>query len=121
MIRKIYSVLALAALACGISAAADIDGKWSGQMEGKKGEFTQTLSLKANGTQLTGALVRHHNNIAITEGTIHGNDVSFKVVRENNGKTVTQQYKGTLSGGELKLNVSHGKGAAKDVVFKRAK
>jgi hypothetical protein len=122
LIRQIYSALALATLACGISAAADIDGKWSGQLEGKNGEFTQTLSLKANGTQLTGALVRHKKNIAISDGTISGNSVSFKIVHDNKkGKSVTQQYKGTLSGDQLKLTISHSNGKATDVVYKRAK
>jgi hypothetical protein len=122
MIRQIYSALALATLACGVCAAADIDGKWSGQLEGKSGEFTQTLSLKANGTQLTGALVRHKKNIAISEGTINGNNVSFKIVHENKGgKSVTQQYKGTLAGDQLKLTISHPNGKPRDVVYKRAK
>jgi hypothetical protein len=47
--------------------------------------------------------------VDISDGTIDGNKVSFKVVREFNGNQFTQQYKGTLSdSGDLDLAVSMG-------------
>jgi hypothetical protein len=42
------------------------------------------------------------------------------VIRQANGKTITQQYKGTLAGGQLKLNVTGGRNGSKDIVFKKA-
>lgn len=47
----------------------------------------------------------------ISDGTIDGNNVSFKVIREFNGNQFAQQYKGTLTdAGELDLTVSMGGG-----------
>ncbi len=107
------------ALTCWLASAADIDGKWTAQVEGKKGEVTQTLMLKANGSQLAGSMQGRRGTANISDGTINGSSVSFKVVRNANGKSITQQYKGTLSGGELKLTLTGPRGGTRDVVFKK--
>jgi hypothetical protein len=55
---------------------------------------------------------------------IHGDDVTFKLVREFDGNKFEQNYKGTLSGDELKLTVeaaAGGKGKGpQEMTFKRA-
>src|SRR5450432_1606214 len=82
----------------GAALAADINGKWTAEVEGRNGTVTQTLVLNASGNNL--------------KGSIDGNKVSFKVVREFNGNQFAQQYKGMLSdAGELDLSVSMGGGA----------
>ena len=43
----------------------------------------------------------------------------FSVVREFGQNKVTQEYKGTLSGGELKLTVSGGRGEPREVKYKK--
>jgi hypothetical protein len=97
----------------GAALAADINGKWTAEVQGRNGTITQTLVLNASGNNLTGTLEGARGGAAdISDGTIDGNKVSFKVVREFNGKQFTQQYKGTLSdSGELDLSVSMGGGA----------
>ena len=69
--------------------------------------------LNASGSDLTGSFEGGRGGaVDISDGTIDGNKVSFKVVREFNGNQFTQQYKGTLSdSGELNLTVSMGGGA----------
>jgi hypothetical protein len=93
--------------------AADIDGKWTAEVQGRNGTLTQTLILKASGSELTGTLEGGRGGVVdISDGAIDGSKVSFKVVREFNGNQFTQQYKGTLSdAGELDLTVSMGGGA----------
>jgi len=97
----------------GAALAADIDGKWTAQVEGRRGTVTQTVILNASGSALTGSFDGGRGNaVDISDGTIDGNKVSFKVIREFNGNQLTQQYKGTLSdAGELNLTVSMGGGA----------
>jgi hypothetical protein len=121
MKRQIFTFLGLMSLTCWVASAADIDGKWMAQVQGRDGQVTQTLMLKADGNTLTGSLEGGGRGGAatITEGTINGSDVSFKIVREFNGNGITQEYKGTLSGGDLKLTVSGGRGGPRDVVFKK--
>ena len=96
----------------GAALAADLDGKWTAEVEGRNGTVTQTLLLKASGNNLTGSFEGGRGGaVDISDGAIDGNKVSFKVVREFNGYQFTQQYNGTLSDeGELNLTVSMGGG-----------
>ena len=109
--RLILSAVLLSGIS-GAALAADIDGKWTAEVEGRRGTVTQTLVLNASGSNLTGSLEGSRGGaVDISDGKIDGNKVSFKVVREFNGNQFTQQYKGTLSdAGELDLSVSMGGG-----------
>jgi hypothetical protein len=97
----------------GAALAADINGKWTAEVQGRNGTVTQTLVLNASGNNLTGSFEGGRGGaVDISDGTIDGDKVSFKVVREFNGNQFTQQFKGTLSdAGELNLSVSMGGGA----------
>jgi hypothetical protein len=113
-------VIVLAALTLWVSFAADIDGKWTGQVEGRNGPQTQTLMLKADGNALTGSVQGGRGSaVEISNGTIDGNNVSFTVVREFRDNKITQQFKGSVSGGELKLTVSGGRGEPREVTYKK--
>jgi hypothetical protein len=116
-------LVALLALTCLAAWAADVDGKWTAEVQGGQ---TQTLTLKADGMKLTGTMEGGQGGpVEISEGMLHGSDVMFKVVREFNGNKFEQSYKGTLSGDELKLTreaAAGGKGRGpQDLTFKRAK
>jgi hypothetical protein len=88
---------------------------------GRGGTVTQTLMLKATGDKLTGSLEGGRGGpVEISDGTVNGNDVAFKVVREFGGNRFEQNFKGTVAGDELKLTISGGRGS-RDVMFKRAK
>jgi len=131
MFKKLYLITALLAAGSSLALAADIDGKWTAQFQGRGGNTqTQTLTLKASGSTLTGSMEGGRGgSVDISSGVIDGDNVSFKVVREFNGNQFTQQYKGTLSSsGDLTLSVSGGggrrkrggSGGGREVVFKRA-
>lgn len=113
-------MIALAALTLWASFAADIDGKWTAQIEGRRGPRTEILMLKVMDNTLTGTLQGGRGEpVQITNGMIDGNNISFSVVREFRENKVTQDYKGTISGGELKLTVSGGRGGHTDVTYKK--
>jgi len=136
MTKKIILMIALIAVASCVALAGDIDGKWTATMQGRDGDTqTQTLILTASGSSLTGSLEGGRGGaVDISDGTIDGNNVSFKVTRNFNGNQFTQQYKGTLSDtGELTLSVSFGdggrgggggkrggRGGGRQIVFKKA-
>lgn|SRR5579872_946386 len=116
MTRKLILPAVLLLGISGAALAADIasiNGKWTAEVQGRNGTVTQTLVLNASGNSLTGSFQGARGGaVDISDGTIDGNNVSFKVVREFNGNQFTQQYKGTLSdSGELDLTVSRGGGA----------
>jgi hypothetical protein len=112
-------MIAVAALTLWVSFAAEIDGKWTGQVQGRNGPQTQTLMLKADGNTLTGTIEGGRGGpVQITDGKIGGN-VFFKVIREFQDNKITQEYKGAVSGGELKLTVSGGRGGPAEVTYKK--
>jgi hypothetical protein len=120
MKKPILKLLGLLALASGLLSAADIDGRWTAK-GGKNGNVPETLTLKANGNKLTGTLSRPTGTGNIAEGVISGNSVAFKIVRDRGGKQVAFQYKGTVSGADLKLTKTGGRGGTRDVDYKKEK
>jgi hypothetical protein len=130
--KKVITFCALVALTCVLTLAADIDGKWTVQTQGRNGAQTQTLTLKSDGATLTGNLDGGRGGaVDITEGKIDGTNVSFKVTRAGRqGGNQTTTYTGTLSGDDLKLTRSGGgagggrrggRGGPQELAFKRAK
>jgi hypothetical protein len=104
MTKKLLFVVAiLCALTLAIYAA-DVSGKWTWEQQGRNGATTSTLTLKQDGTNLTGSLDGGRGGpIDISDGKVEGNNVMFSVKREFNGNTMTTNYKGTLEGDTLKL------------------
>ncbi len=118
---KKYFVLltALLAFTAMVILAADIDGTWTAETQGKNGPQTQKLVLKANGKVLTGKMEGGRGATDISDGMVDGNNVSFKVVNDFNGKQFTREYKGMLNGKtELKLE-TQGRGGPQEMVFKK--
>ena len=122
-LRKCAVVVAMTVSFGVLSLAADVDGKWIAQVALRGGtSATQTLTLKAAGDTLTGNMQGTVGPpAAISDGTIMGNEVAFKIVRQVNGEKVEQAYKGTLAGDELKLSADNGRGGGRELVFKRTK
>lgn len=86
--------------------AADPTGKWTASMPGRDGNtMTMTFSLKADGEKLTGSLSGMRGDADITDGKVDGNNVSFSVVREFNGNTFKQNYKGIVEGDTIHFTV----------------
>jgi hypothetical protein len=111
MKKYAVALMALLAVTCWVALAADIDGKWTREQPGRGGgePTTQTLTLMAKGSTLTGSLDAGRGGaVDIKDGKIEGSDVSFTIEREFNGNSFTQMYKGTVSGNELKLTVEGG-------------
>lgn len=123
MKNRFLGLLAIFALTSLAAFGADIDGKWTADAGGKGGP--QTLTLKASGMTLTGALEGRRGPSEISEGMVHGSDVTFKIVRDMGDKgKMTQAYQGKLDGDSLNLTVTSDFGGGpqtRDMTFKRAK
>jgi hypothetical protein len=78
---RLVSLFALVVITCLAGLAADIDGTWMSEAQGKSDP--QTLTLKSDGDKLTGSMGGGRGGpVNISEGIVHGNDVIFKIVRE---------------------------------------
>jgi hypothetical protein len=112
-------------LIASFALAADIDGKWIGQIAGMGGgdPMTLTYTFKANGADLTGtSLGPDGKEIPIKNGKINGNNISFQVVIDMGGNEMKFDYKGVLSGDQLKLSFDMGMGGPpQEFTLKKAK
>ncbi len=85
-------------------SAADVSGTWTGQMPTRDGDTRDvTFKLKQDGTALTGTMSAFDNDIAIQEGKVDGDKVSFSVTLEFNGNSFKILFTGTVKGGEMQL------------------
>src|SRR5690554_1369015 len=77
----------------------DPTGVWKWTVEFNGNSFEQTLTLKLEGDQLTGFMLgRNDQEWPISEASFKDGVVSFKVVRERNGRTFTSLYTGQIDG-----------------------
>ncbi len=104
--RRMLCVIAAIGMIAAAAVAADIDGKWQAESPGRDGNtMTTTFMFKADGDKLTGTISGRQGETPISEGKITGDEISFVVVRNMGGEERKIQYKGKLSGDELKITM----------------
>ena len=87
-------------------ASAGASGNWNTALIlGDGNRIEGGLKLKQEGERLSGVAVRNENETAIKDGKVVGDEVSFVVVRERDGRPVTAKYKGKISGDTVKGKV----------------
>ena len=121
---RMISCATLALLAAGAALAADVSGKWTGEMSGPDGGgMSMTFKFKQNGTKLTGTMDGPQGEVEITDGKVEGNKISFTVSFENGDMKVV--HEGTVEGDTIVLNVKMagdpGGGPPGPITLKRAK
>lgn len=111
--KTLTLAIALFCLVAAAATAAQIDGKWVGEIKmqpGKKGggERTATfaLDLKSSGSTLTGSVSadtgRRARPAEIKDGKIDGNAFSFTTVQTSRKGEQKWSWRGTVEGEELK-------------------
>ena len=133
MTKKLLFVLTILLIASFALMAADVSGKWTYEGPGRGGNPGRpvTITLKADGTTLTGTVPAGGRPggdtppppVDITDGKVDGNNISFTVKREFNGNSMVIKYEGVLTGDELKLKITRdgrdGTPMTNEVVAKR--
>jgi hypothetical protein len=103
-ISNYFLLASMTALLAMTASAADVAGKWVGQMPTRNGDTREaTFNLKADGDKLTGTMSGPGGDIEIKDGKVSGNDISFKVPLEFNGNSFVLIFKGTISGDQIKF------------------
>ena len=86
--------------------AAAVSGNWNTALIlGDGNRIEGTLKLKQDDDKLTGASVRNENETQIQDGKIAGDEITFTVIRERDGRKVTAKYKGKITGDTVKGKV----------------
>jgi hypothetical protein len=125
--KHIIKTIGLAAFALafvGTAPAQDsVAGKWQAQFDSQVGTQTYTYTFNVDGTNLTGRAVGIRetgtNDVAITEGTVSTNGISFVEPLKIQDNDIRIEYTGKVSGDELKLHRKVGDFAEYDIVAKR--
>jgi uncharacterized protein YdeI (BOF family) len=114
--KKLSIILGILLMA-GSAFAADIDGKWTGEIVGQNMEIAFTF--KAEGNKLTGTHIVNEQETAIEEGKIEGNNISFTVTL-NMGQEMKIPHKGSIIGDEIKMTYEM-MGQSGEILVKKAK
>lgn len=103
--------------------AAEVAGKWSGDVPGRGGDTTPaTFTFMVDGEKLTGTMKGTQGELPLQDGKVSGNQVSFTTTIDAGGNSIKILYKGTLSGDQLKMTRQRdgGSGQAREFTLKRA-
>ena len=105
--KTIVSAMTLAVLLLAAPAFAhDVDGKWSGTVTTPMGDLPVGFDLKADGTALTGSTTGPDgSSIAIKDGKIDGNTITFMVNVDAGGMPLELAYKGVVSAAEIRFTL----------------
>jgi len=110
MMRKLGLTVLLLALGSVAALAADFNGKWTADVQGRMGTQTITFDFHVDGSTLTGKITTPRGDTDITNGKIDGDTISFDQVMNFNGNSMTMSYKGTADGDNIKFTRTMGGG-----------
>ncbi len=114
---KYFSLIVGLLLLAGFALAADINGKWAGEIVGQ--DMQIAFTFKAEGTTLTGVHIVNGQETPIKDGKIDGDNISFTVTLDLGGETKIP-HKGTISGDQIKMTYEM-MGQPGEILLKRAK
>ena len=83
------------------------DGNWNLVVSTPMGERQATLSVKTEGTTLKGSQAADGNSTEIFDGTVNGNEISWKV-SITDPMPMTLEFTGTVDGDEIAGTVKLG-------------
>jgi hypothetical protein len=120
--KTMMSAVTCLGLFAALALAADISGKWTGDMPGRGGDtMPATFNFKADGDKLTGTMTGPQGDVPLQEGKISGDNVSFSTTLDFGGNSVKIVYKGTVSGDTMKMSREReGSGQPREFTIKRA-
>ncbi len=102
--KRLLTCIALFAFA---AAAADISGNWKATSEGgPAGSMERTFTFKQDGSTLTGETTSSMmGKSAITDGKVEGDNVSFTITVKFQENEMKLNYKGKITGDQIKFTV----------------
>lgn len=110
MMRKLGIAALFLALGSMAALAADFNGKWNAEVQGRNGMQTITFDLHVDGSTVTGKVTTPRGDMDISNGKVDGDNISFDTTANMNGNSFTLNYKGTADGDNIKFTRTFGGG-----------
>ena len=105
MFAALRSVTVLLTLAARLFAA-DLNGKWTGNLKAPNGNLDTALVFKVDGEKLTGTVTNMYGEEQITDGIVKGDEVSFVIIA--GGGQFKLIYKGKVETDQIRFKVTVG-------------
>ncbi len=106
--KRLLALLAVLAMA---AFAADVTGTWKATAQGPNGNMERTFVFKVDGTKLTGETTSSiFGKSTITDGKVDGDNLSFTITVKFQDNEMKLNYKGKVSGNEIKFTVENPSG-----------
>lgn len=127
MLQGVLMSVAMMLAVAAIALAADINGKWKGELDAPDGQkITNTFTFKVDGERVTGSVLssRSGTEAPIEDGTLKGDALAFTVTRNVEGNQIKLRYTGKVKADEIALTVSGDMGGQSfemQIVAKREK
>jgi hypothetical protein len=109
MKKASLALVAIAAILTMAAWAADVSGKWDMSTPGRGGEMmTREISIEQTGNTIKVTMPGRPNQDGtpgepiVGEGTIDGNNIQWKIVRQTPRGEMTMEYVGTVDGATMK-------------------
>jgi hypothetical protein len=113
MTRMIWMALLLAASLF----AADVAGKWSGQMPTRGETANVTFVFTTEGTKASGTMTAPQGEAALQDVKVEGDQISFSMT----GGNARILFKGTVAGDEIRMSRTREGGQTREFTLKRSK
>ena len=105
MLLSLFVMLTLVLVAAP-ARAADVDGKWTGSLDTPMGAVNVNFNFKAEGPALTGTMSGPDGgDIAIKNGKIDGDKISFVVSLDFGGMAFDLNYTGVVAKDSVALKI----------------
>lgn len=115
------NVVVISALMAAPALAADVTGKWTGEMAGPDGPgMSISCEFKQDGNKLTGTVDGPGGAMKIEDGKVEGDKISFSI--DFNGMKIV--HEGKIQNDEIKLTIKMEGGSGDGpgpITLKRAK
>jgi hypothetical protein len=103
-------------------AADGVAGKWKGSIDTQIGVQNYVYEFKVDGRKLTGTAINNGGKaIAVQNGQVNGDTVTFLEVFEYQGMEIPIEYTGKISGDEIRFTRKVAEFAVEDFVATRVK
>jgi hypothetical protein len=121
--RTLMFLTAFALPLAGPASAADVTGKWHAEFDTQIGIQKYVYDFKIAGDKITGKAAYERENgkgeVDLKEIKVSGDDISFMEPLDFDGQQIRIDYKGKISGDEMKLTRQVGEFATEEIVAKR--